>query len=212
MRRRRLSLGLIRLSSNRFRPSPPPSAKHSRYARPNDTAVGGREGERAGSVKIENALATTLLVSVLFIVPRSGLAAGPDLESCLNEPLPAEQIACFGLAAITAGDPSLCLAAELPSVRWPCVALYADYADDPSLCGILPASKDVPASVSQDLCHVQLAMARRDPALCEGLATPNLADGCFYQLVESGGDPALCERIANPEVRTVCALDPEKLE
>ena len=109
-------------------------------------------------------LATTLLVSVLFIVSRSGLAAGPDLESCHNEPLPAKQIACFGLAAMAAGDPELCLAADLPSVRWPCVALYADYADDPSLCDILPASKDVPASVSQDLCYVQLAVARRDPS------------------------------------------------
>lgn len=156
--------------------------------------------------------ATLLMTSAMFVASGSGLVAGADLESCLNDPLPARQVACLGLAAIATGDPKLCLEADLPGVRWPCVALYADYADDPSLCAILPASEDVPASVSQDLCHVQLAVARRDPSLCEGLATPNLADGCFYQLVETGGDPALCERIANPEVKTVCALDLEKLE
>ena len=156
--------------------------------------------------------APLLMTSAIFAASGPGLAAGAELESCLGESLPARQIACLGRAAIAEGDPKICLEAELPGVRWPCVALYADYADDPSLCAILPESEDVPASVSQDLCQVQLAVARRDPALCDGLATPNLADGCFYQLVETGGDPALCERIANPEVKTVCALDPEKLE
>lgn len=158
------------------------------------------------------ALAPLLMTSAMFVASGPGLAAGPDLQGCLDEPLPARQIACLGMAAIASGDPKLCLEAELPGVRWPCVALYADYADDPSQCDILPASEDVPASVSRDLCQVQLAVARRDPALCEGLATPNLADGCFYQLVETGGDTALCERIANPEVQTVCALDTENLE
>ena len=156
--------------------------------------------------------APLLMASALFAAAQPAFAAGADLESCLEEPLPARQIACLGMAAIASNDPQLCLEAELPGVRWPCVALYADYADDPSHCGILPASEDVPASVSRDLCQVQLAVARREPALCEGLATPNLADGCFYQLVETGGDPALCERIANPEVKTVCALDPEQLQ
>ena len=79
-------------------------------------------------------------------------------------------------------------------------------------CRILPASVDVPESVSEDLCHVQLAIARRDPSLCDGLSTPNLGDGCFYQLVETGSDPELCDRIANPEVKSVCALDPDDLE
>ena len=159
-----------------------------------------------------SSFAPPLMTSALFVATASGLAAGADLEGCLDEPLPARQIACLGMAAIASDDPALCLEAELPGVRWPCVALYADYADDPSHCAILPASEDVPASVSRDLCQVQLAVARRDPALCDGLATPNLADGCFYQLVETGGDPALCERIANPEVKTVCALDPEQLQ
>ncbi len=156
--------------------------------------------------------ATLLLVSALAIVPGSGPATGSELETCLAEPWPAKQIACLAKAAIAAGDPEICLEAELPAVRWPCVALFADHADDPSLCRILPASEGVPASVSQDLCRVHLAISRRDPAFCEGLTTPNLGDGCYYQLVETGGDPALCERIANPEVKSVCAFDPEKLE
>ena len=159
-----------------------------------------------------SSLGCLFMTSALFVATGSGLAAGADLDGCLAETLPARQIACLGAAAISSDDPKLCLQAELPGVRWPCVALYADYADDPSHCAILPASEDVPASVSQDLCQVQLAVARRDPALCEGLATPNLADGCFYQLVETGADPELCERIANPEVKTVCALDPAELQ
>lgn len=153
-----------------------------------------------------------LLVSVLSIVPGSALTAGPDPEACLAEALPPQQIACLAKAAIAADDPFLCLEADRPGVRWPCVALYADHADDPALCGILPESEGVPAGVSRDLCHVQLAVTRRDPALCDGLTTPNLADGCYYQLVETGGDPALCERIANPDVKAVCAFNPEELE
>ena len=156
------------------------------------------------------ALSTAVLA---FLSVSSGsLAAGPEVQACLAQAWPAEQIACLGGEAIASDDPEVCLEAELPGVRWPCVAIYADYVGDPSLCGILPASEDVPASVSQDLCRVQLAVTRRDPSLCEGLETPNLADGCFYQLVETGGDSALCERIANPEVKTVCALDPDALQ
>jgi hypothetical protein len=157
-------------------------------------------------------LAPLLFVSALAMVPGSGPAAGSELEICLAEPLPPKQIACLAKAAIAAGDPEICLEAEHPSVRWPCVALFADQADDPSLCRILPASEGVPASVSQDLCHVHLAISRRDPTLCDGLTTPNLGDGCYYQLVETGGDRALCERLANPDVKSVCAFDPEKLE
>lgn len=157
-------------------------------------------------------LALPLLVAALAMAPGPVAAAGSELETCLAEPIPAKQIACLAKAAIAAGDPGTCLHAEHPSVRWPCVALFADQADDPSLCRILPASEDVPASVSQDLCHVHLAISRRDPTLCAGLTTPNLGDGCYYQMVETGGDPALCERIANPDVKSVCAFDPEKLE
>ncbi len=153
-----------------------------------------------------------LFASAIAMVPGSRPAAGSELETCLAEPMPAKQIACLAKAAIATGDPEICLQAEHPSVRWPCVALFADQADDPSLCRILPAGEDVPASVSQDLCHAHLAVSRRDPALCDGLSTPNLGDGCYYQLVETGGDPALCERIANPDVKSVCAFDPEKLE
>lgn len=161
-------------------------------------------------------LAIVLWLPVLFIGPGAGLTAGAadlrDAEACLVEPLPAQQIACLSRAAIAAGNPKICLRTELPGARWPCVALYADFADDPSLCDILPESEDVPASVSRDLCHVQLAVSRRDPSLCEDLATPNLGDGCYYQLVEIGGDPALCDRIANPEVKTVCAFDPKQVD
>ncbi len=156
--------------------------------------------------------APLLFVAVLTLVPGSGPAAGSELETCLAEPLLAKQIACLSKAAIAARDPEICLQAELPAVRWPCVALFADQADDTALCRILPASEGVPASVSQDLCHVHLAISRRDPTLCDGLTTPNLGDGCYYQLVKTGDDPALCERIANPDVKTVCAFDPEKLE
>lgn len=157
-------------------------------------------------------LTPLLLVSALSVVPGSALTAGPDLDACLAGALPPQQILCLAKAAITAGDPFLCLEAEEPAVRWRCVALYADQADDPSLCEILPAGEGVPASVSRDLCRVQLAVARHDPLLCDGLTTPNLGDGCYFQLVETGGDPALCERIANPDVRTVCAFDPETVE
>jgi hypothetical protein len=156
--------------------------------------------------------AALLVASIAILLPGPRSEAASDLEACLAEPSPPKQIACLSKAAIAAGDPATCLRADHPSVRWPCVALFADRADDPSLCRILPADEDVPASVSHDLCRVHLAVSRRDPALCEGLTTPNLADGCYYQLVETGGDPALCERIANPEVKSVCALDPEQLQ
>jgi hypothetical protein len=119
--------------------------------------------------------APLLFVSALAMVPGSGPAAGSDLETCLAEPLPPKQIACLAKAAIAARDPEICLQAEQPAVRWPCVALFADQADDPSLCQILPASEGVPASVSQDLCHVHLAISRRDSMLCDGLI-PSLDD------------------------------------
>lgn len=153
-----------------------------------------------------------MLAAAFAIAPGRPAAAGSDLAACLAKVLPPKQIACLAKAAITAGDPFLCLEAAAPAVRWRCVALYADQADDPSLCAILTASEDVPASVSQDFCHVQLAIARRDPTLCDGLTTPNVSDGCYLELVETGGDPALCHHIANPDVRAVCAFDPEAIE
>lgn len=157
-------------------------------------------------------LAYLIVAAVATVAPGAALAADPDLAACVAEAMPPKQIACLAKAAIAAGDPDLCLEAEAPAVRWRCVALYADQADDPALCGIVPESEGVPASVSRDLCHVQLAISRRDPALCSGLTTPNLGDGCYLELVETGADPMLCERIANPDVRSVCAFDPEAVE
>lgn len=170
----------------------------------------GRAG-RPARLALAAALAAGLAASLATALG-PGPATGAEHGACLEGLLPPQQIACLAKAAIAEGDPRLCLEAELPGVRWPCVALFADRADDPSLCGILPESEGVPASVSHDLCRVQLAVSRRDPALCDGLTTPNLSDGCFFQLVETGGDPALCDRIANPDVRSVCAFDPEAVE
>ena len=153
-----------------------------------------------------------MFVAAVCALPGTARTADREVEACLGEALPPKQIACLAKAAISAGDPFLCLEADGPGVRWPCVALYADQANDPTICGILPESEGVPASVSRDLCHVQLAVTRQDPSLCAGLTTPNLGDGCYLQLVETGGDPALCERIANPDVRSVCAFDPEAVE
>ncbi len=157
-------------------------------------------------------LAFLILAAAVAAAPDAVRAADPGLAACQAEAMAPKQIACLAKAAIVADDPYLCLKAGQPSVRWPCVALYADRADEPALCGILPASEGVPASVSRDLCHVQLAISRRDPALCDGLTTPNVSDGCYLQLVETGGDRALCQRIANPDVKSVCAFDPEKFE
>jgi hypothetical protein len=157
-------------------------------------------------------LALIILVWARAIEPKPPLADEQGLAACLAKALPPQQIACFAKAAIAAGDPSVCIEAEAPGVRWPCVALYADRADDPSHCGILPASAGVPASVSRELCQVQLAITRRDATLCDGLTTPNLGDGCYLQFVETGGERALCQRIANPDVRSVCAFDPEAVE
>jgi len=157
-------------------------------------------------------LAFLILAAAVAAAPDAVRAADPGLAACQAEAMAPKQIACLAKRAMTAGDPYLCLEAESPAVRWPCVALYADRADDPELCGILPESEGVPASVSRDLCRVQLAISRRDPSLCAGLTTPNLGDGCYLELVETGGDPALCGRIANPDVRSVCAFDPEDVQ
>jgi len=157
-------------------------------------------------------LALLIAIAAVFTAPGPDVAADPDLAGCRTDALPPKQIACLAKAAIATDDPYLCLAAEAPGVRWRCVALYADQADDPALCDIVPDSEGVPASVSRDLCQVQLAISWRDPALCTGLTTPNLGDGCYLELVETGGDPALCARIANPDVRSVCAFDPEAVE
>jgi hypothetical protein len=157
-------------------------------------------------------LACLIVAAAAAVAPGATRAAELVPAACQGEAMAPKQIACLAKAAIAAGDPELCLEAEAPGVRWPCVALFADRADDPALCEILPESEGVPASVSRDLCHVQLAISRRDPALCSGLTTPNLGDGCYLELVETGGDRSLCERIANPDVRSVCAFDPEEVQ
>ena len=69
---------------------------------------------------------------------------------------------------------------------------------------ILPDGELEVPGVAGDLCRAHLAIAWRIPALCEPLATPNLADACLLKLVELGEDEALCGQIENETLAKAC--------
>jgi hypothetical protein len=148
---------------------------------------------------------------VLALLAQPAAAEAPDsaAAACLESPLPPGQIDCLGKAAKEAGDAELCLLSEEVAVRWQCVALYAEHAGDPEVCRVIPEDDLAPSGLGRELCRVHLALSLREPALCDGLATPHLGDACYFQFVETGGDPALCDRIAYDVLKDACGTPPD---
>lgn len=143
-----------------------------------------------------------IALAVVFSSPAA--ARGDRLEACLAETWLPRHLTCLKDVAIEAGDPALCLQSGELAVRWQCVAFYAEQAGDAAHCMILPDGELEVPGVAGDLCRTHLAIAWRIPALCETLATPNLADACLLKLVELGEDEALCGKIENETLAKAC--------
>lgn len=148
--------------------------------------------------------AAALAIAVFAATP----AVAETVEACLASTFPTTQLTCLSAVAKEASDPRLCLAATNPGVRWMCVAQVAEASGDAAQCGVLPEAEAArPRGLSRELCRGHLAIAWRRPDLCQGLATPNLADACYLQLVEAGVDKALCQRIENAIIKSACGGD-----
>lgn len=145
----------------------------------------------------------TFTLALALILPASPPAAAQDAPACDQDLLPA-QIRCHLDAATRAGSAEPCLAAEDEAVRFNCISLFAERNATPEACRLI-RSDDPEGVILQNACVAGVAVATRDPAICDEVDQPELADACFTQLVlERGGDIALCQRIQNPLLRDAC--------
>ena len=129
--------------------------------------------------------------------------AAQDVPACGQDLLTA-QIRCHLDAANEAGSAEPCMAAENETVRFQCISLFAERSGTPEACRLI-SSDDPEGAILQNACIAGVAIATRDPAICEDVDQPDLADTCFTQLVlERGGDVSLCQRVQNPLLRDAC--------
>lgn len=151
------------------------------------------------------ALATGL--ALLAATARPG-EAEPPAAACNDEGLPPAQIRCFLEAAQAAGDAGVCEGAEAAAVRFNCISLYAERSGEAAACGRIAAG-DRETQALRDSCVAGVAVAGREPELCERAELPEVRDSCYAMLViRSGADAALCERVANPALKSACAEGP----
>ena len=130
-------------------------------------------------------------------------SSAQDAPACDQDLLTA-QIRCYLDAATQAGSAGPCTTAENETVRFQCISLFAERSGTPEACRLI-RSDDPTGATLQNACVAGVAIATRDPAICEEVDQPGLADACFVQLVlERGGDISLCQRVQNPLLRDAC--------
>jgi hypothetical protein len=137
----------------------------------------------------------------------SRAAAQPE-ATCKAQILQPAQIRCFLEAAVAAKQPAICERAKDPAVRFNCLTLYAERSLDPAPCRRILA-QDRETQALRDACVSGVAIARRDPDLCEQASLPLIRDSCLMLLVRQHGfDPAVCERIAETKLKAACRDTP----
>ena len=145
----------------------------------------------------------TCSLALALTLPAGHHSAAQDAPACDHDLLPA-QIRCHLDAATEAGSAGPCIAAENETVRFQCISLFAERSGTPETCRLI-GSDDPEGAILQNACVAGAAIANRDPAICEEVDQPGLADACFVQLVlERGGDISLCQRVQNPQLRDAC--------
>jgi hypothetical protein len=131
---------------------------------------------------------------------------------CNAQPMQPAQIRCFLEAAQAAGDPGLCASAGDAAVRFNCLSLYAERSLDPASCELIEIG-DKETQALRDACVSGVAIAQRDPDLCEEARLPVMRDACYMNLVvQFAADPTLCGRIANKTLHDACTADPVSAE
>lgn len=92
-------------------------------------------------------------------------------------------------------------------MRFNCLDLYAERTRNPAVCERLDG-EDEQARTLRDFCIAGVAVARREPALCERPRDIRARDSCYMMLVvERSADHALCAKIKNVTLREVCAKE-----
>ncbi len=145
----------------------------------------------------------TFTLALALTLPAGPPSAAQDAPACDHDLLPA-QIRCHLDAATRAGSAETCLTAEDETVRFHCISLFAERSGTPQACRLI-GSDDPEGAILQNACVAGVAVANRDPDICEEVDQADLADACFVQLVlEHGHDLSLCQRVQNPQLRDAC--------
>ena len=116
---------------------------------------------------------------------------------CNEELLQPAQIECFLGHAKAEDQPALCELARDPVVRFHCLSLYAEQSLDTSPCERIVVDNGETVAL-QESCVSGVAMARREPALCDRVTTGEIRDSCYFMLVvRFAASLENCEKIQN---------------
>ena len=155
-------------------------------------------------MKFQPVLTAVSCAILLFATGPQAQAQGDLNERCNQRPLLPAKISCFLKAAEAARQPALCDEAEDQVVRFQCLSLYAEHSRDMSPCERITAT-DGSGEAMRDACKSGVAIAARQPDLCDRVAGSGLRDSCYMMLVvQFGSDLAFCDKIHNPELKSAC--------
>ena len=145
-----------------------------------------------------------ILLTAFFVLGQGKVKRAQSHEQCDETLLQPTQIECFLGLAKAEDRPALCELARDPVVRFHCLSLYAEQTLDPSPCGRIVAVNGE-ALTLQESCISGVAMARRDPALCDRVTTGEIRDSCYMMLVvQFGASPENCDKIHNSILKSSC--------
>ncbi len=122
----------------------------------------------------------------------------------------AQKFDCLKAVAVGAHDEKICKSIELsgPGVqtRWDCLEEVAQAKQDASVC--MPIN----FKEQRGRCVAALAIAKKDPGLCEQIKNDALTDkdpfqardSCYLYLVHGAGDKPLCEKVQDAARKEKC--------
>ncbi|MBT8137393.1 MAG: hypothetical protein KJO54_10310 [Gammaproteobacteria bacterium] len=113
------------------------------------------------------------------------------------------QVGCYADLAVSRHDVEACSGAVHDGVRNQCYAVAAGRLDQLDACDrIEPLS---PEHIElRDVCISDIALLRRNAALCGRLDTRTLQDTCLFRIYQITGETALCADIADNGLRNLC--------
>ena len=123
-------------------------------------------------------------------------------ESCYytvaqNTKDPRYRDSCYGIVAQKGGDHTICSKSEDINNEYRCYSFVADKTGDASICESITDFE-----VIKNLC---IAMAKRDPTLCESLPEAgNTRDSCYINIASSTKNKKLCSKIASEGIKDDC--------
>jgi hypothetical protein len=134
--------------------------------------------------------------------------ASQDLSACdriragnLPEELQVTKEYCYMGVALVKKEPSIC--ESLQNNQDLCYYLVAKARQDPALCDII--SDDKASEVTMYDCYTDIAVARKDLSVCDGMDMQQFyKDGCYTGVAKAAQNITICDGIINEEARELC--------